>query len=80
MTLQVRRFSEVTGLPMLVICDEHGVMLPGQMRTKYESEPSKVPELTVAFGIIGDDVVLVDGEAIIDRPPKQLGCIDSREV
>jgi hypothetical protein len=61
MKLQVRKFEQ-----MLVLTDETGEMLPGQVSTIYESKTNSITTITVAFAV-GPDVEFVGGEATSTR-------------
>ncbi|CAH0355313.1 hypothetical protein [Sphingobium sp. CECT 9361] len=64
----VVRTVEGANLPggrALVLCDEHGVMLPEQAAVTIEQEEHAAILVTVAFRVNGDTVVL-DGSLIED--------------
>ncbi|CAN5335505.1 hypothetical protein BH10PSE12_BH10PSE12_02730 [soil metagenome] len=65
MKLVVRTVAtpRVAGGRVLVLCDEHGAMLPGQSAVEIAQEDEGGSVITVSFEIDGRDVIL-DGSPI----------------
>lgn len=56
---------KVPGGRALVLCDEHGAMLPGQCRVELVQDETEGMAVTVSFAVDGRDVIL-DGSLLED--------------
>lgn len=50
----------------VVLCDENGDMLPGQVGSVLETGTDKIARLTVTFELLGDDITLEGSAHYVD--------------
>lgn len=60
MKLLIKQTCTPTGY-LVVLCNENGEILPGQLSLNIDSRPNNLVTATVVFAV-GDDVTIVNGD------------------